>query len=72
MLSKLCPLLKGIEPLSLDSEVVQKEFQSLHVLTAGWVRAMHALRQGDVEYSELLDLIQRQLPKRTLNICSLF
>ena len=54
MLSKLCPLLKDVE-LTLDSDLVYNEIQSLHILTAGRVRAMHALRQGGVEYSELLD-----------------
>jgi hypothetical protein len=60
MLSKLCPLLK-VNKLSLDSELGLKEIQSLHELTAGRVRAMHALRQGGVEYSELLDFDPKSL-----------
>jgi hypothetical protein len=56
LLPTLCPGLvpKG-KSLSLKSKVFMDEITSLHKLTAGRLRAMHALREGGAEYSELLD-----------------
>jgi hypothetical protein len=56
LLPTLCPGLASVGELpSLKSKVFMDEITSLHNLTAGRLRAMHALREGGAEYSELLD-----------------
>lgn len=41
--------------MSQESDPVRRGIDSLHSLTGGRMRAMHALRQGHVDYSVLLD-----------------
>jgi hypothetical protein len=58
-LSKLCSGLTTLHldqcDLSQESDLVRKEIDSLHSLTGGRLRTMHALRQGHIDYSVLLD-----------------
>jgi hypothetical protein len=54
MLKTLCPSIADMK-LSVNNDKVRDEIKSLHSLTAGRMRSMHALRQGGAEYSELMD-----------------